>query len=43
MLMDDTRVIHETTPIQPVADGGYRDTLVLTCRAETFQDAAITA
>ncbi len=43
MLMDDTRVIHETTPIQPVADGGYRDTLVLTCRAETFQDAALTA
>jgi hypothetical protein len=43
MLMDDTRVIHETTPIQPLAEGGYRDTLVLTCRAETFQDATITA
>jgi hypothetical protein len=39
VLLDDTRVIHETTPIQPVAEGGYRDTLVLTCRADTFQDA----
>lgn len=39
MLMDDTRVIHETTPIQPLTEGGYRDTLVLTCRADTFQDA----
>ena len=39
MLMDDLRVIHETTPIQPVAKEGYRDTLVLTCRAEAFQDA----
>jgi hypothetical protein len=39
LLLDDARVIHETTPIQPVAEGGYRDTLVLTCRADTFQDA----
>ena len=39
LLLDDTRVIHETTPIQPVAEGGYRDTLVLTCRADKFQDA----
>ena len=39
MLLDDTRVIHESTPIQPLAEGGHRDTLVLTCRAEAFQDA----
>ena len=39
LLLDDARVIHETTPIQPVAEGGYRDTLVLTCRADRFQDA----
>ena len=39
LLMDDTRVIHESTPIQPlVADGrGHRDTLVLTYRAGAFQ------
>ena len=39
LLMDDTRVIHETTPIQPLADGGHRDTLVLTCRSNGFQMA----
>jgi len=39
MLLDDTRVIHESTPIQPLAEGGHRDTLVLTCRADSFQDA----
>lgn len=39
MLLDDTRVIHESTPIQPLAEGGHRDTLVLTCRAGAFQDA----
>jgi hypothetical protein len=39
LLMDDTRVIHETTPIQPLdARGGHRDTLVLTYRAGGFQD-----
>src|SRR4051812_17225237 len=37
LLLDDARVIHETTPIQPVAGAGYRDTLVLTARAEGFQ------
>lgn len=42
LLLDDTRVIHETTPIQPLdADGadtdGVRDTLVLTYRAAGFQ------
>jgi hypothetical protein len=39
LLLDDARVIHETTPIQPVAEGGYRDTLVVTCRSGGFQDA----
>jgi hypothetical protein len=37
LLMDDARVIHETTPIQPDADQGVRDTLVLTYRAKGFQ------
>ncbi|GAA6120753.1 2OG-Fe dioxygenase family protein [Acidovorax sp. FG27] len=39
LLLDDTRMIHETTPIQPVAEGGWRDTLVVTCRRGGFQDA----
>lgn len=37
MLLDDARVIHESTPIQPLGDYGYRDTLVLTYRAGNFQ------
>jgi len=38
LMLDDERVIHETTPIQPVeAGGGHRDTLVLTFRAGGFQ------
>jgi hypothetical protein len=37
LLMDDARVIHETTPIQPDGGGGVRDTLVLTYRADGFQ------
>jgi hypothetical protein len=37
LLMNDARVIHETTPIQPDADHGVRDTLVLTYRAQGFQ------
>jgi hypothetical protein len=37
LLLDDTRVIHESTPIQPVAEGGHRDTLVLTFRRAGFQ------
>lgn len=39
LLLDDARVIHETTPIQPLAaEGrGVRDTLVLTWRAAGFQ------
>ncbi len=38
LLLDDARVIHETTPIQPGATQGVRDTLVLTYRAGSFQD-----
>jgi hypothetical protein len=39
LLLDDTRVIHETTPIQPEQDGGWRDTLVITLRSGGFLDA----
>ena len=40
LLLDDARVIHETTPIQPQGQpGGHRDTLVLTYRADSFQQA----
>ncbi|MBP6250676.1 MAG: 2OG-Fe dioxygenase family protein [Leptothrix sp. (in: Bacteria)] len=40
LLLDDDRVIHETTPIQPALaeETGWRDTLVLTYRAGAFQD-----
>ena len=37
LLLDDERVIHESTPIQPVAGAGHRDTLVVTLRAGGFQ------
>lgn len=39
LLLDDARVIHETTPIQPIdpARAGHRDTLVITLRAGAFQ------
>jgi hypothetical protein len=37
LLLDDRRVIHETTPIQPDGEQGVRDTLVLTYRAHGFQ------
>lgn len=44
LLLDDERVIHESTPIQPThpeaREAGYRDTLVLTYRAKGFQDEA---
>ncbi|QIL73185.1 2OG-Fe dioxygenase family protein [Diaphorobacter sp. HDW4B] len=39
LLLDDARMIHETTPIQPEKPGGWRDTLVVTCRAGDFQNA----
>jgi len=38
LLLDDERVMHESTPIQPTAESGYRDTLVLTYRAQGFQE-----
>lgn len=40
LLLDDARVIHESTPIQPlqsITPGGHRDTLVVTLRAAGFQ------
>ena len=37
LLLDDARVIHESTPIQPLEAYGHRDTLVLTVRAGGFQ------
>jgi hypothetical protein len=41
LLLDDARVIHETTPVLPEHDAGaahgVRDTLVLTYRAGAFQ------
>lgn len=40
LLLDDARVIHESTPIQPEHAGGYRDTLVVTLRARAFQGEA---
>ena len=39
LLLDDARVVHESTPIQPLATGGHRDTLVVTLRAGGFQGA----
>ena len=41
LLLDDSRVIHESTPIQPLTVGGHRDTLVLTCRSGGFQGDAV--
>lgn len=37
LLLDDQRVIHESTPIQPLGEHGWRDTLVLTYRQGGFQ------
>ena len=39
LLLDDARVIHETTPIQPTGPVAVRDTLVLTYRRGGFQSA----
>ena len=38
LLLDDARVIHETTPLQPAGSTGHRDTLVLTYRRDGFLD-----
>lgn len=40
VLLDDQKVIHESTPIQPLADDAHRDTLVLTFRAGGFLEAS---
>jgi hypothetical protein len=37
LLLDDARVVHESTPIQPDGGPGHRDTLVVTMRAGGFQ------
>lgn len=41
LLLDDERVIHETTPIQPADENGWRDTLVVTLRAGAFLDEPV--
>lgn len=41
LLLDDARVIHETTPIQPLSPDGHRDTLVLTSLAGAFQKEVV--
>ena len=38
LLLDDARVIHETTPLQPDDRAGHRDTLVITWRRDGFLD-----
>jgi hypothetical protein len=38
LLLNDARMIHESTPIQPLTESGYRDTLVVTLRENYFQD-----
>jgi hypothetical protein len=38
LLLNDARMIHESTPIQPLAKSGHRDTLVVTLRANEFQN-----
>ena len=43
LLLDDGRMIHESTPIQPTAAQGHRDTLVVTCRAGGFQGDGVEA
>jgi hypothetical protein len=38
LVLNDARMIHETTPIQPIGAHGYRDTLVITFRRNGFQE-----
>ena len=38
LLLDDAKVVHESTPIQPLEGAGHRDTLVVTLRANGFQE-----
>jgi hypothetical protein len=37
LLLDDAKVVHETTPIQPTSENAFRDTLVITLRSGGFQ------
>jgi len=37
LLLDDAKVIHESTPIRPIGEAGHRDTLVITLRGGGFQ------
>ncbi|MBT0571688.1 2OG-Fe dioxygenase family protein [Curvibacter sp. CHRR-16] len=39
LLLDDAKVVHESTPIQPAELGGFRDTLVITLRRDHFLEA----
>jgi hypothetical protein len=39
LLLNDSQMIHESTPIQPIGPYGYRDTLVLTFRSNGFQNS----
>lgn len=41
LLLDDARVIHESTPIQPLETQGSRDTLVLTWRMDGFMEERV--
>ena len=41
LLLDDARVIHESTPIQPLDAQGSRDTLVLTWRMDGFMEERV--
>ncbi len=38
LVLNDAKMIHETTPIQPIGAHGYRDTLVITFRRNGFQE-----
>ena len=39
LLLNDEKMIHESTPVQPIGPHGHRDTLILTFRSNGFQDA----
>jgi hypothetical protein len=41
LILDDSKVIHESTPIQPLTNKGYRDTLVVTLRKNYFQNMIV--
>ena len=41
LILDDERVVHETTAIRPADGPGHRDTLVLTFRRGGFQDPPV--